>query len=147
MQQLYRVLYCSRNVMPGTPEQIEAGIRSILAASRRNNGRAGLTGGLLFTQGCFAQVLEGPIEQVMEAYERIQCDERHRDVTVLQAGPVAEREFASWSMGFAGAAGSRDPLVGLEVPDAMSGRNRDGAGLLAMLKDVIVREEDRLQLA
>ncbi|MCJ2078787.1 BLUF domain-containing protein [Methylobacterium sp. E-016] len=35
----------------------------------------------MFNAGAFAQVLEGPRRQVEETFERIQCDDRHGDVT------------------------------------------------------------------
>ena len=37
----------------------------------------------MFNSGCFAQVLEGPHHAIQATFERIQCDERHSDVTVL----------------------------------------------------------------
>lgn len=143
MIQLHRVLYCSRNLIPGAPEAVAADIRSILATSRRNNSRDGITGGLLFSEGCFAQVLEGPLDAVERAFERIQCDERHSDVTVLQSGPIATRDFPDWSMAFAGP-DAASPIAGTRMPDAFSGQSNDGDKLLDMLKAVIVRETEWL---
>ncbi len=102
MSRLSRVLYCSRNSIPGGTTAIAASVQTILAASRVNNARDGITGGLLFSEGCFAQVLEGPTDAVEAAFERIQCDDRHSEVTVLQVGPITTRDFPDWSMGFAG---------------------------------------------
>ena len=144
MTQLYRVLYCSRNLIPGTPEAVAADIRSILAVSRRNNARDGITGGLLFSEGCFAQVLEGPLDAVEGAFERIQCDERHSDVTVLQSGPIATRDFPDWSMAFAGPDAASSPITGIQMADAFAGQSNDGDKLLDMLKAVIVREAEWL---
>ena len=144
MTQLYRVLYCSRNLIPGTPEAVAADIRGILAVSRRNNARDGITGGLLFSEGCFAQVLEGPLDAVEGAFERIQCDERHSDVTVLQSGPIATRDFPDWSMAFAGPDAASSPITGIQMADAFAGQSNDGDKLLDMLKAVIVREAEWL---
>ena len=144
MTQLHRVLYCSRNLIPGTPEEVAADVHSILATSRRNNARDGITGGLLFSEGCFAQVLEGPLDAVESAFERIQCDERHSDVTVLQSGPVATRNFPDWSMGFAGPDAATGPIEGTRMADAFAGRSKDGDKLLDVLKSVIVREAEWL---
>ncbi len=143
MTQLHRVLYCSRNLIPGAPEAVAAHIRSILATSRRNNARDGITGGLLFSEGCFAQVLEGPLDALESAFERIQCDERHSDVTVLQSGPIATRDFPDWSMAFAGpdAAG---PIAGERIDTAFAGQSGGGDKLLDMLKAVIARESEWL---
>jgi hypothetical protein len=144
MTQLHRVLYCSRNLIPGAPEAVAAEIRSILAISRRNNARGGITGGLLFSEGCFAQVLEGPLDTVESAFERIQCDERHSDVTVLQSGPITTRDFPDWSMAFAGPGAASPPIAGMRMADAFAGQSNNGDKLLELLKDVIVRETEWL---
>lgn len=97
---LFRVVYVSRNRLP--PGTSEAEVTDILAGSRRRNAARGVTGALLFCEDCFAQVLEGPLEQVTELFEAIQCDPRHDEVVVLEAVPVSERGFAAWSMAYGG---------------------------------------------
>ncbi len=144
MTQLYRVLYCSRNCISGPPEAVSDKIRAILAASRRNNARDGITGGLLFSQGCFAQVLEGPLDAVETTFERIQCDEHHSDVAVLQSGPIEQRDFPDWSMAFTGAADQASPLAGIALPSVFSGSPGAGEQVLEMLRGVVVRETDWL---
>ena len=145
MTKLYRVLYCSRNSILGAPQVVADDILAILAKSRRNNSRDRVTGGLLFSTGCFAQVLEGPADAVEAAFERIQCDERHTDVTVLQAGPVAVRDFPDWSMGFAGAAAAANGAISRELlQNALAGRSSGGDELFSILKSVVVRETEWL---
>jgi hypothetical protein len=97
--ELYRLVYYSHNRTSG-----DAGhaIQEILAASRTNNARAGVTGALLFNAGCFGQVLEGNRRAVEATFERIQCDPRHGDVSLLDFAPAAERVFTNWSMAFVG---------------------------------------------
>ena len=145
MTPLHRVLYCSRNLIPGSPEAVAADVRSILAASRRNNARDGVTGALLFSQGCFAQVLEGPLDAVERAFERIQCDERHSDVTVLQSEPITARDFPDWSMAFTGP-DAASPLAGAQMA-AAAGQSDNGGELLGLLKAVITRESEWLASA
>jgi hypothetical protein len=111
-EQVHRLVYFSRNAMPGTNDEIVEGIHQILKSSRRNNARVGVTGALLFNSGCFAQVLEGSSSAVSETFERIQWDERHSDVLVLEYGPVAARAFPDWSMSFVGMARSGQNLFG-----------------------------------
>ena len=144
MTRLYRVLYCSRNSIPGAPDVVAEDILAILARSRHNNARDGVTGGLLYSTGCFAQVLEGPADVVEAAFERIQCDERHTDVTVLQAGPIAKRDFPDWSMGFAGAGAAAGPIAGELLRDGLAGRSSGGDALFGLLKSVVVRETEWL---
>ena len=102
-ENLYRLVYYSRNRMTGTADERAATIRSILAASRRNNADAHVTGALMFNGGCFAQVLEGPRDTVENVFERIQQDPRHGDVSLLTFEAVEERAFQNWAMAFAGA--------------------------------------------
>ncbi len=145
MQKLYRVLYCSRPVIATEPQAHAEDIRSILATARRRNASDGITGGLMFSQGCFAQVLEGPMAAVAETFERIQQDERHAEVIVLQAASIAARDFPAWSMAYTGADRADDPIRGLGV--GFAGHAAGGQDLLDLLRAVIVREDDRLQMS
>ena len=92
-------------------------LESILEASRRNNGSAGITGLLLFHDGCFFQALEGPEPEVMRTFDTIRRDRRHRGTIVLQSQPSSQRAFAAWSMGFVGSSQlsgeQRDTLIDL----------------------------------
>lgn len=73
-------------------------IGTILALSRRNNARDGITG-LLYADGVrFLQALEGPQEMVEAAFARIHSDPRHRAVVVLSRRTVEMREFGPWQM-------------------------------------------------
>lgn len=159
MTDLFRVLYCSRNLIAGAPDAVAAEIGTILERSRANNRRDGITGGLLFSEGCFAQVLEGPVDAVERTFERIQCDARHGAVTVLRAGPIAARDFPDWSMGFAGPVASGGRCGVRALADAISGPGSAGPGsagsgdagsteagraVLEMLRSVVVRETEWL---
>ena len=99
---IHRLVYYSRNLIIGSPEELALSIHGMLASSRRNNPRADVTGALMFNGGCFAQVLEGSSSNVEHVFERIQQDDRHGDVSVLSFSPVASRHFGNWSMSFAG---------------------------------------------
>ena len=102
MSDLYRLVYTSRNQLEGGKEEQKAAVAGVLAVSKRNNARVGVTGALLFNGGSFAQVLEGSQAAVETTFEQIQRDPRHGDVAVLQCEPVAVRAFPNWSMGFVG---------------------------------------------
>lgn len=92
---LVRLLYASRAKAPLTPEVIE----QILQVSRKNNPPAGITGLLCHSGDIFMQVLEGGRDAVNVLYNRIAGDTRHTDVVLLRYEEIAERRFASWSMG------------------------------------------------
>lgn len=107
-ENVYRLVYHSHNRIVGPTAALEAGINSILDASRRNNALVNVTGALMFNAGCFGQVLEGARDAVEHVFEQIQQDPRHGDVHLLSFGPVPARAFDRWSMAF----------VGTSVPDA-----------------------------
>lgn len=100
---LYRLVYYSRNAISGDAETLAGAITSILVKSQQNNERVGVTGALMFNSGCFAQVLEGSRSSVEEVFERIQQDDRHGEVSLLAFDPAPSRSFENWSMGFVGA--------------------------------------------
>lgn len=70
----------------------------ILARSRRNNRRDGITGLLQAKGRRFLQALEGEAAQVEAAYARIAADPRHFAMVVLSRRTVASREFGDWAM-------------------------------------------------
>lgn len=78
----------------------EEDLLGLLRQSRDRNQGACITGMLLYKNRRFMQLLEGPETAVRETYARILRDPRHRDVTILLQGEMAERDFANWSMGF-----------------------------------------------
>lgn len=134
---LFRIVYCSRNAIPA--QASEAEIDQILAASRRNNARDGVTGALLYNQGIFAQTLEGPFEAVQGAFERIQADDRHAELVVLEAKTVPNRVFAEWAMALAR---PEDPAGANKVLTRALANDGSGAPAdVLVLLDLLVRRE------
>ena len=95
---LFRLVYCSRNLIEGDEAQQDKEIAQILSSARANNGLRQVTGALLFNAGYFAQVLEGPRPAIEGIFERIQRDPRHGNVTVLESGSAEQRDFPNWAM-------------------------------------------------
>lgn len=93
---LLSVLYSSNATEPFD----DALLGELLAQSRADNQRAGLTGMLLYRAGRFIQVLEGAPDAVRALVDRIRDDPRHRDMRILIEQPVEDRQFASWTMGY-----------------------------------------------
>lgn len=93
---LIRLIYVSTARDEASAAELEA----ILASAVRNNDRNGVTGMLVYAGGGFMQVLEGEEAAVDETFRRVERDPRHRDVFVLERGPIDERSFGRWSMGF-----------------------------------------------
>ena len=72
----------------------------LLRVARQNNERSGITGMLLYRDGNFLQVLEGPSPAVDELIDKIKRDTRHHGVILMSRRGVQERQFAEWQMAF-----------------------------------------------
>lgn len=80
-------------------EALESGdVFKIVQASAANNNAAELSGFLLYSSGCFLQLLEGPEDAVSRLIAVVQNDERHRDFSVLFDEPIQARSFPQWRM-------------------------------------------------
>lgn len=93
---MYSLTYVSSAVHPFSEDELV----DLLAVSRHNNARLGITGMLLYKDGNFMQVLEGEEEAVRGLYEKIGSDPRHRGEIALQKGHSEGRHFPGWEMGF-----------------------------------------------
>jgi hypothetical protein len=91
-----QLVYISTMRAPVSPAECEA----ILAASRRNNGRDGITGLLVVGTTRFLQLLEGPPAAVRSAYARIKADPRHYAAVVVSERQVEDRDCPEWAMGY-----------------------------------------------
>jgi hypothetical protein len=141
--ELFTLAYFSRNTLQHS-DDVPAEIEHILHAARRNNEARGITGALLYSEGCFGQVLEGPLSEVEAIFEKIELDHRHRDVKVLHFKPVNRRSFGQWSMAFAGTADPdalplniRDVL---DSPDDIEGAEA-GQMLVGVLNNLIDKHD------
>jgi hypothetical protein len=88
----------------------DARLAELLAQSRASNTRRDLTGMLLYRNGRFVQVLEGPESEVRGLLSVIQDDPRHTGMRVLAEEYIAAREFSDWTMGCQPIAESREKL-------------------------------------
>ncbi|MFG6432028.1 BLUF domain-containing protein [Roseateles sp. LYH14W] len=95
----HQLIYSSTSSTPMQQEDLE----DILERAQRNNARSGVTGALVYVDGCFLQVLEGEEGAVQGLMERISVDLRHENVTVLQAQAVDAAAFANWKMAYVSA--------------------------------------------
>lgn len=143
-EDLYRLVYYSRNAVSGGTEALAATITSILAKSQTNNRRVGVTGALMFNAGCFAQVLEGSRTAVEDVFERIQQDERHSDVSLLAFDATDARAFEDWSMGFVGASVDDAARYGALVQDSgFDPARMTGEALFETLHRLALEEEQQ----
>ncbi len=114
---MYAIVYVSTE----TSRFSDQDLVDLLTESRDKNLVSEITGLLLYKDGNFMQLLEGPEQAVRTTMEKIKVDPRHRSVRVLMEEETPKREFGNWSMGFKKLnAGSTVDIVGysdfLDVP-------------------------------
>ncbi|MBO6574139.1 MAG: BLUF domain-containing protein [Rhodothermales bacterium] len=102
---MIQMIYASAATVPFS----EADLQALLAKARVNNQRANVTGMLVYDQGSFLQVLEGPEAAVDSIYRRIERDRRHGNVLLLAKTHVTKRSFGEWKMGFFNTGGAHLP--------------------------------------
>jgi len=90
----------------------------ILYASVRNNRRFGVTGALAATPDRFVQILEGGPVELDLLLDKIERDERHRDITVLFDFVTHQRAFSDWSMTMMGPGALAGQIARLGAGDA-----------------------------
>ena len=94
-----RLVYSSISSDMGPNSSKLQQLREILASAQKHNGRNNVTGFLVFDGTTFLQILEGERKDVIETYDRIKMDKRHKDVNLFEMSDIEERQFADWHMG------------------------------------------------
>ena len=95
MTELLSIIYVSSAVNPFDDTELE----QLLVDARNFNSANSLTGVLLYADGNFLQCLEGPVDSVLRAYNRISASRRHKGLIELNRSSVQNRSFESWEMG------------------------------------------------
>lgn len=100
------IAYVSRAAVEWTDDDLAG----LLAKSQQRNIEDAVSGLLIYCQGYFLQVVEGPHENISNLMERVAADPRHTDVKQIadQTYPrptdfsniESKRMFPQWSMGF-----------------------------------------------
>ena len=94
---LIQLFYASSASVPFS----EADLHALLKKARKVNTGLGVSGMLLYAEGSFFQVLEGPADTVEDLYNAIKGDRRHKNVRRIAKLPIDTRDFADWSMAHA----------------------------------------------
>lgn len=108
---MLQIIYASAATRKISSEEL----RDILIKARANNEALGVSGMLVYDDGSFIQVLEGPSEAVSALVERIKGDPRHTQFRLLSRRDIEAREFGEWSMGFADTSTETAGLDGFAV--------------------------------
>lgn len=88
------IVYVSAATRPMSEDELDA----LLTQAREKNARLGITGILLYHDGNFMQMLQGPQDAVRALYAAIEVDPRHHMVITLVDESGLPREFADWAM-------------------------------------------------
>ena len=84
-----------------SPQTCVSEVANIVRKARVRNKMLGLTGVLIFDGLRFCEQLEGEQIHINTQLERIQNDPRHEDMNLLHVGPIEQRRFKRFSMGYA----------------------------------------------
>lgn len=141
-QDLFRVLYCSRNLIERTGQKKSDALHQILHSARLRNSECGITGALLFSTEYFAQVLEGPKLAIENTFERIQRDDRHNEVTVLECSDIGSRDFPDWSMArVAPLTASQEQAAQSTLISAMGDPTDAGHSVLELMRTLLIEQD------
>ena len=103
-----RITYISNFSRPLSLDDLDA----ISEVSIRNNKRDGLTGALFCFRNIFYQILEGEEEAVDRCFARIEKDDRHSRVFILEIEEdIERRKYGEWEMRTVMLDESTDPLM------------------------------------
>lgn len=93
--EVYYTIYVSEAVIHPSKEELNI----ILEESRLFNKNFGVTGLLIYSSGCFMQMIEGREEVIIDLMARISMDSRHHHVQEIVSGRSKYRLFQNWDMG------------------------------------------------
>jgi len=108
-----QAIYISAATKPFSSEELA----ELLEKARENNSQKGVSGLLVYHQGSFLQILEGPKKAVEDTLKVIESDPRHTNVRLLLKDDVEEQEYEEWSMGYV------DPTGASKIIDGFVGYN------------------------
>ena len=96
VDQLVAAVYVSSATKPLREDEI----LEILRVARLKNEELDITGMLLYRDGNFLQVLEGPAGVVDSLIQKLRRDPRHKGIILMSRKPIEERQFGNWRMAF-----------------------------------------------
>jgi hypothetical protein len=116
------------SVSSATRRLTDDDIHTMLELTVRHHAANDVTGVLLYASGNFLQILEGDEEAIDEAFSRINADDRHHNIYVINREHVADRDFGAWSMAFRGVDDSNAKALPGYVPIFEQGFNPETIG-------------------
>ncbi|MEH3143849.1 MAG: BLUF domain-containing protein [Methylobacterium frigidaeris] len=133
----FRIIYKSTAAHPAPVMLGQGHVASILAASRRRNAAAAVSGVLVYTGAGFLQALEGPRPAVQAVFETILVDRRHHTLSVIEMDFVPARRFGGWTMAFLSASAEIDRSLNATGGPAL-GLIGEAPAVNDLLRDVLM---------
>ena len=93
-QPLVAKTYLSQSKLDWTDDAID----QLLERSKQNNATRGITGAMIYANGYFMQLIEGPQIAVDALYSVIEADPRHEVLSLLHDQEIEDRHFSDWAM-------------------------------------------------
>jgi hypothetical protein len=137
--QLYRLLYYSEAADNLTLQDV----KSIAEKASIKNASLLISGGLLYCESKFLQILEGGIRPVNKLFETILQDRRHKNVNLIHFSRVSKREFEGWDMSLVFFPTSRDfypEYIKYSGDDSFDPLSLDGDVCVQFLRGLLERQ-------
>ena len=96
----HRAMYYLIYVSYASGKMKDTDLRYLLRQCSQHNLKNQITGMLVCIDGKFIEVLEGERGAVVDQFDNITIDPRHRNVSVVLEGNTRVRNFNDWSMAF-----------------------------------------------
>ena len=92
---MYRLIYLSSSNL-----KTDSDLNDLLIKSQKSNRSNNISGILLHKNGEFVQVLEGEKKAVLDLFEIIKTDNRHKNIIAFDEKEISERYFSGYFMAF-----------------------------------------------
>jgi hypothetical protein len=106
-----------------------------------------LTGALILTKNVFAQLLEGPRDEVEKCLAVLRSDPRHANALLVEEGAVGARQFNDWSLSYADPASFVGRMTFRAIAGAALGARREIDRLVRLMLEAGGRSDDDLGAA
>lgn len=142
---LSRLVFYSLVSLDGSNANAFGEVRSALKAGTVHNEKEGITGGLIFNQTYFSQVMEGDRQAISDTFFRIAKNPKHKNIVILDFQPISERTFESWHVGFAGKSELAKKLyIKYGTTSRFDPSKMTASALVSFISELVV-EEDVIQ--
>lgn len=138
--QLYRLVYYSEATDGLTIQDVQ----EISAKASLRNEAICISGGLLYCEGKFLQVLEGGLYPVNKLFAKILRDKRHKSVNLIEFSKIQKRAFEGWKMSLVFFPTSKDfqpEYIKYSHETDFNPMNLDGSASVEFLHDLLSKKK------